>query len=390
MAKESPLISRVNHILLRAVEMGASDIHIEPQEKQLSVRVRVNGALQNLSALPSSLTARLVARVKIMSDLSITERRIPQDGQFRATIHDQKVEFRVSSLPSTYGEKIVMRILGSNKIHATVGDLGLSERDRQCAERSLANPHGLILATGPTGSGKTTTLYTMLAQVNKPETNILTAEDPVEYRLPGITQVHVKPAIGLTFETALRAFLRQDPDIMLVGEIRDLVTAEIAVKASITGHLVLSTLHTNSAPGTVTRLAHMGIAPFLIAASVRLVVAQRLIRVLCPSCKLRVGTSLDEKRLLTDEESARLKDVFRGVGCKECSQTGYSGRKPIFEVMPIRTREMRQAILGACSMDLLSELAVKEGMVPLREAALCAVERGETSLAEALKVILSE
>jgi len=390
MAKESPLVAKVNKILVKSVQMGASDIHIEPQEGNISVRVRVNGSLQMLTTMPASLGARLAARLKIMSDLSITERRLPQDGQFRASIKGSKVEFRVSTLPVSHGEKVVLRILGGSKVHADLGGLGLGDGERQSIEKALATPHGLILVTGPTGSGKTTTLYTMLSQVNKPDVNIMTAEDPVEYRLPGISQTHIKPAIGLNFEKTLRAFLRQDPDIMLVGEIRDLETAEIAVKASITGHLVFSTLHTNSAPATVTRLAHMGLAPFLIAASVKLVVAQRLIKVLCPACKLRVGLSEDERKMLEDDEIERLKEVYRGVGCGECFQTGYVGRRPVFEVMPLRSREMRNVILANKSADDIGAQAVQEGMVTLRQAALQTVESGETSVAEALKIMLAE
>ncbi|MFH2202280.1 MAG: ATPase, T2SS/T4P/T4SS family [Elusimicrobiota bacterium] len=388
-ANDSPLINRVNKILVRAVEMGASDIHIEPQEHEIAVRLRLNGSLKHLCSFPSSLSARLAARVKIMSDLVITERRLPQDGQFRATINRKKVEFRVSTLPGMNGEKIVMRVLGGSKLQGDLDHIGLREADVENASKALRGSNGLILVTGPTGSGKTTTLYTMISTINNPDVNVMTAEDPVEYRLSGITQVPVRPDIGLTFEKVLRAFLRQDPDIMLVGEIRDIETAEIAVKASITGHLVLSTLHTNSAPATVARLTHMGMAPFLVAASVKLIVAQRLIKVLCDTCKLQVPLSEDERKLLSEDEAAELAELYRGVGCRECNQTGYTSRMPIFEVMPITTSEMRSLILSGASVDALTERAKTEGMQTLREAALGAVADGRTSLGEALKIILS-
>jgi len=390
MDENSPLVKQLNRILVRGVEMGASDIHIEPQERELVVRVRLNGSLSRMTGMPASLSARVSARVKIMAELSITERRLPQDGQFRATINGKKIEFRVSILPSAYGEKIVLRILGGTKIKKGLGELGLSDKNSQFIEKALRTPHGLILVTGPTGSGKTTTLYTMLGMLNQPDVNIVTAEDPIEYRLPGITQTHVQPGIGLTFEAILRSFLRQDPDVMLVGEIRDLETAEIAVKASITGHLVLSTLHTNSASATIARLTHMGLAPYLVAASVKLVVAQRLVKVLCPDCKTEVPIGEEERRLLNEGELSRLQRVYRSAGCRKCHQTGYAGRQPVFEVMPVQSPGMRQVILTENSGDRIAEQAVREGMVTLREAAMDLVARGETSLPEALKIILVE
>ena len=390
LANDHPLVAKVNKILIKAVEMGASDIHIEPEERQITVRIRVNGSLQKLCTLPAALSSRLSARIKIMSSLVITERRLPQDGQFRAKIKGKKVEFRVSVLPGIHGEKVVMRVLGGSKISGTLTDLGLSVRDKDVIQRALQTPHGLILVTGPTGSGKTTTLYTMIGMVNAPDVNVMTAEDPVEYEVQGITQVHVKSAIGLTFEAVLRSFLRQDPDVMLIGEIRDLETAQIAVKASITGHLVFSTLHTNSAPASIMRLTHMGVAPFLVAASVKLIIAQRLVKTLCQSCKLPVPLSDDDKKILTETELAGIQESYRSVGCRLCSQTGYKGRMPIFEVMPIKTPEMRQRILGAGHADAISEQAVQEGMTTLRQAALNAVAEGKTSLAEAMKIIMAD
>jgi type IV pilus assembly protein PilB len=389
-SNDSPLVSRVNKILVRAVEMGASDIHIEPQEHSIVVRVRINGSLQKLCVLPEGLKTRLVARIKIMSNLVITERRRPQDGQFRAHIKGNKVEFRVSCLPSIQGENLVLRVLGGGKVKASIEGLGFSARDLDCVRPALESPHGLILVTGPTGSGKTTTLYTMIRAVSKPDVHVCTAEDPVEYEMPGITQVHVKPAIGLTFENVLRSFLRQDPDVMLVGEIRDLETEEIAVKASITGHLVFSTLHTNSAPATVTRLTQMGLPAFLLAASVKLIVAQRLIKTLCPHCKLQVPISDDERKFLAEEEAERLKLVYRGVGCARCQQSGYSGRKPLFEVMPVRTPAMREMIVAGGGPDGIQKVAVAEGMHTLRQAAVDCVAAGEASLGEAFKLILAD
>ncbi|MFA6004568.1 MAG: ATPase, T2SS/T4P/T4SS family [Elusimicrobiota bacterium] len=388
LAHDSPIINRVNRILMRAVEMRASDIHIEPGEGRVMVRVRVDGALKQLCTMPSHIHPRLTARIKIMSNLSITERRLPQDGQFHAQIKGSKIEFRVSTLPCTRGEKIVMRVLGQSKLKGDLYSLGMSPRDLTCIERSLRSPHGLILVTGPTGSGKTTTLYTMISVLNEPDVNIMTAEDPVEYELADISQVKIRPTIGLTFESTLRAFLRQDPDIMLIGEIRDLETAEIAVKASITGHLVLSTLHTNSAAASILRLTHMGVAPYLVAASVRLVIAQRLVRLLCPSCKAEVAISDDDKRFLTEAEAAQLQTVYRSAGCPACHQTGFIGRKPVFEVMPVESSAIRELIVSDYNADMLQELVQKEGLTTLRQAALQTVASGDTSIAEALKIIM--
>ncbi|MBI5211647.1 MAG: Flp pilus assembly complex ATPase component TadA [Elusimicrobia bacterium] len=387
-ANESPVINQVNRILIRAVSMRASDIHIEPQEHHITVRVRVDGALKVLCTLPVSIHPRLAARIKIMSSLVITERRLPQDGQFRVQVKGSRVEFRVSTIPSVHGEKIVMRILGTSKLKGDLTQMRLPARDQGCLEKALNTPHGLILVTGPTGSGKTTTLYTMINMLNRPDVNILTAEDPVEYELPNISQVKVLPAIGLTFESVLRAFLRQDPDIMLIGEIRDLETANIAVKASITGHLVFSTLHTNGAVATVTRLVHMGVAPYLVAASVRMVVAQRLVRELCPACKVPVQLSDEEKKFLSEDEIDKLKTVWRHVGCPQCHQIGYTGRRAVFEVMPVDSPAMRQLICSGDKADLLNDLALQEGMTTLRQSALAAVAQGATSLHEALKVMM--
>ncbi|MDA8131016.1 MAG: ATPase, T2SS/T4P/T4SS family [Elusimicrobia bacterium] len=386
--KDSPLIQMVNKILVKAVELRASDIHMEPQENKVSVRVRVDGVLRQLTTLPIAIHPRVTARIKIMSNLVITERRIPQDGQFRVNIKGNRIEFRVSTLPCIKGEKIVMRVLGQSKLNSDLAKLALTPRELGCVEAALKSPHGLILVTGPTGSGKTTTLYTMINYLNKPDVNIMTAEDPVEYEVPNVNQVKIMPAVGLTFESTLRAFLRQDPDIMLVGEIRDLETAEIAIKASITGHLVFSTLHTNNAPATVVRLTHMGVAPFLVAASVKMVIAQRLVRTLCPRCKRPTKLSEDDARFLTGEERALLKTVYHAPGCASCQHSGYTGRRALFEVMPVESSAMRQLITTSFNVDQLSDLAAQEGMTTLRQAALAAVAGGVTSMTEALKIMM--
>ncbi len=390
LANDSPLVARINKILVQAVEMGASDIHIEPQEKAILVRVRVDGSLQLLCRLPIALQAQVAARIKIMSNLIITERRRPQDGQVRAVIKGKKIEFRVSTIPSIYGEKVVLRILGGAKLKETLEELELCARDLDVMAKALQVPHGLLLVTGPTGSGKSTTIYTMVRQLNKADVNIMTAEDPVEYELAGITQVPIRAHIGVTFEAVLRSFLRQDPDIMLVGEIRDLETAEIAVKAAITGHLVLSTIHTNSAPATIMRLTHMGLAPYLIADSLKLVVAQRLVRRICKKCRVASPPTEETLRLLGSERQEKLAKACVGKGCDACRRSGYKGRMPIFEVMNVNTPELRSLVLAGASLDKLTRQAQAEGMRSLGDAALDAVADGETTVEEALSIILSE
>ncbi len=390
-ADAAPIIKMVNAILGLAVDKKASDIHIEPQEKAVRVRFRVDGGLVPQLEIPSSMCRPMTARLKIMANLNISERRVPQDGRFRMRLPDgRKLEIRLSTLPSRYGEKVVMRLLGQARISADLRSLKLHARDLDCMQSALANPNGLVLVTGPTGSGKTSTLYTMISSLNSPERNIVTAEDPVEYEMPGITQVNVRNDVGFTFDKALRAFLRQDPDVILVGEVRDAETADTALKAAVTGHLVLSTLHTNDAVTSVTRLVDMGVPAYMVAAAVRLVVAQRLVRTLCAHCKETWQPTDSQTRFLTKEEVRRLGSVQSAKGCEQCEGIGYKGRTAVMEVLHVRTPAMREAITRGVAPDALQALAVSEGMRPLRRGVLDLVERGETSLSEALKILVDE
>lgn len=390
-ADAAPVIRLVNTIMGMAVDKKASDLHLEPQENDIRVRFRVDGRLLPQLEIPRHMGPAITARIKVMANLDISEKRLPQDGRFRMRLSaNRKIDVRVSTLPSKYGEKVVMRLLGQSSISGDLDKLKMHPRDRQCIETALGNPSGLILATGPTGSGKTTTLYTMLSSLNTPDRNIITVEDPIEYDLPGITQVAVRNEAGVTFERTLRAFLRQDPDVILVGEIRDAETAEIALKAAVTGHLVLSTLHTNDAVTSVSRLINMGAPAYMVAAAVRLVVAQRLVRVLCPHCKALGSASDAEKRLLSNEEAGRLASTYVAVGCPKCDGIGYRGRTPVMEVLPVASAAMRELISRGCPQDTLLSLAMSEGLRPLRLAALQLVESGDTSLSEALKIVVSE
>lgn len=387
---DAPIIKLANKIIYDAVKMRTSDIHIEPYEKGVAVRYRIDGVLQNVLNLPSQIKSALTTRFKIMSHLDISERRLPQDGRIKAKIADKEVDFRVSSLPIIHGEKVVLRILEKGSLQLDLTKLGFEETSLRFFFDALEKPYGMILVTGPTGSGKTTTLYSALMQLNKPDVNIMTVEDPVEYSFQGINQVQVKEEIGLTFAAALRSFLRQDPDIIMVGEIRDFETAEIAVKASLTGHLVLSTLHTNDAPSTITRLINMGIEPFLISSSVLLVVAQRLVRRLCTSCKKEQSVSKEFllKLGFTESEVETVK-IYGPVGCTECNLTGYKGRVALYEVMFI-TDEIKELILtGATALDIKKE-AVKQGMLTLRRSGLYKIMQGTTSIKEVLRTTFED
>ncbi len=388
-AEEAPIIKLVNLILTEAVKRGASDIHIEPYEKEYRVRFRVDGVLQNIMAPPLKLKDAITSRVKIMSKLDISEKRLPQDGRIMIKYNKdgrkKDLDFRVSTVPSLFGEKIVLRLLDKENLRLDMTKLGFEPQSLEKYERNILRPYGMVLVTGPTGSGKTNTLYSSVARLNQPETNIMTAEDPVEYQLSGINQVQMKEQIGLNFASALRAFLRQDPNIILVGEIRDFETAEIAVKAALTGHLVLSTLHTNDAPSTVSRLMNMGIEPFLVATSVNLICAQRLVRRVCKQCKepLQVKEQTMMDAGLTEAE-ARTVQVFHGRGCGTCNNTGYKGRVGLYEVMEIND-ELRELILVGASALELRKKAIEQGMISLRRSGLLKLASGLTTLEEILR-----
>jgi type IV pilus assembly protein PilB len=380
-SQNAPVVKLVNSILVDAVKRGASDIHVECYEKHMRVRYRIDGVLQEMMSPPVKMKSAIISRLKIMSELDIAERRIPQDGRIKLKVGEKKVDLRVSTLPCIFGEKVVMRILDKGNLKLDLADFGIYPPALEHLMKAIAMPYGMVLVTGPTGSGKTTTLYSCLSRVNVPGTNIMTAEDPVEYNLDGINQVQVKDDVGLTFAAALRAFLRQDPNIVMVGEIRDLETGGIAVKAALTGHLVLSTLHTNDAPATVNRMIDMGIEPFLVASSTNIILAQRLVRRICKHCK--------QPLQITDELRREIGlgahvEVFHGKGCDECNGSGYRGRQGLYEVMPI-TPAIRELILDRASTSDLQQKAIEEGMLTLRMDGLRNVERGTTTIEEVLR-----
>src|SRR6478672_1677302 len=382
----APVVRLVNVVLMSAIQKGASDIHIEPYEKELRVRYRIDGILYNIMSPPMKFRDAISSRIKIMSKLDIAEKRLPQDGRIKIRFNEngapKEIDFRVSCLPTLFGEKIVMRLLDKDKLMLDMTRLGFEPESLLKLEAAIARPWGMVLVTGPTGSGKTNTLYSAIAKINTPETNIMTAEDPVEFNLVGVNQVQVRENIGLNFAAALRSFLRQDPNIILVGEIRDFETAEIAVKASLTGHLVLSTLHTNDAPSTISRLMNMGIEPFLVASSVNLICAQRLVRRLCTECK--TDAPHEAKALVeagfTQEEAERVVPK-KGKGCERCNNTGYKGRVGLYEVMEI-SEELRELILVGASALELKRKAVDEGMITLRRSGLHKVMEGVTTIEE--------
>lgn len=384
--EDPAVVEFVDKLLGHAIKAKASDIHIEVFEKNLRIRYRIDGILQVVASPPNDSAQQLISRIKVLARMDISERRVPQDGRIRFTVNEQKkIDFRVNILPTLFGEKVVMRILDSSNAALGVEKLGFDPRQQQDFMKALQKPDGMILVTGPTGSGKTVTLYTGLGILNTPEKNISTAEDPAEINMPGVNQVNVNPKVGLTFAEALRAFLRQDPDIIMVGEIRDLETAEIAIKAAQTGHLVLSTLHTNSAPETLTRLLNMGVPPFNIASSVHLIIAQRLARRLCEHCKRPADIPPDVLLGMgfQQEELSSLK-VYEPVGCSECSR-GYKGRVGIYQVMPISAK-MGRMVMDGCNSLELAEQALAEGISDLRRSALNKVRQGITSLAELERV----
>jgi type IV pilus assembly protein PilB len=384
---EAPVIRLVNLMLMSAIQKGASDIHIEPYEKEFRVRFRIDGILYNVMAPPMKFRDAITSRVKIMSKLDIAEKRLPQDGRIKIRFGDgeggtKEIDFRVSILPTLFGEKIVMRLLDKDKLMLDMTKLGFEAQSLAKLEVAISKPWGMVLVTGPTGSGKTNTLYSSIAKINTQETNIMTAEDPVEFNLVGVNQVQVRENIGLNFAAALRSFLRQDPNIILVGEIRDFETAEIAVKAALTGHLVLSTLHTNDAPSTISRLMNMGIEPFLVASSVNLICAQRLVRRVCANCKEdhpHAAQALVEAGFTPDEAQKVIPK--KGKGCDRCNNTGYKGRVGLYEVMEI-TDELRELILVGASALELRRKAIDEGMITLRRSGLHKVMEGVTTIEE--------
>jgi len=380
-SENAPVVKLVNSLLSDAVKRGASDIHIECYERQMRVRYRVDGVLQEMMNPPHKMRAAIISRLKIMSELDIAERRVPQDGRIKLKIGEKKVDLRVSSLPCIYGEKIVLRILDKSNLQFDLEGFGMEGNAIQNVLKAVSSPYGMVLVTGPTGSGKTTTLYSCLSRLNTPEVNIMTAEDPVEYNLDGINQVAVRDEVGLTFAAALKAFLRQDPNIVMVGEIRDLETGSIAVKAALTGHLVLSTLHTNDAPATINRMIDMGIEPFLVASSTNLIMAQRLVRRICKHCKERAEISSEVRDDLGIDSSA---EVCVGAGCQECNDTGYRGRQGLYEVMPITPR-LREIVLDRGTTTEIRQAAIEEGMLTLRRDGLRQVEKGVTTIEEVLR-----
>lgn len=389
-AGEAPVVKLVNLILLDAIRKKASDIHVECYEKVMRVRYRIDGLLYEVMRPPYQLRNAIISRLKIMSRLDIAERRLPQDGRIKLKSKSGEMEFRVSVLPTLFGEKVVLRLLDKSNLQLDMTKLGFEPKQLDLFREAIYRPYGMVLVTGPTGSGKTTTLYSALSELNKISHNISTAEDPVEFSLPGINQVQVHEAIGLTFAAALRSFLRQDPDIIMVGEIRDFETAETAIKAALTGHLVLSTLHTNDAPSTVNRLLNMGIEPFLVASAVNLVLAQRLARRVCPEC--RVPEDIPPEGLIdlgVREENVGTFVCYRGRGCPACSNTGYRGRIALYEVMPM-TDEIRDLVLVGASASEIKREAIRLGMLTLRQSAINKLKEGITSVEEVIRATVRD
>jgi len=389
MSEDAPVVRLVNVLLVDALRRGASDIHVEPYEKELRIRFRIDGVLYDVMHPPLKLRDALISRIKIMSKLDISEKRLPQDGRIKIKVkvdsRSRELDFRVSTLPTLFGEKVVLRLLDKQNLMLDMTKLGFEPESLTKFKRNISKPYGMVLVTGPTGSGKTNTLYSALQSLNTVDTNIMTAEDPVEFNLMGINQVQMKEQIGLNFAAALRAFLRQDPNIVLVGEIRDFETAEIAIKAALTGHLVLSTLHTNDAPSTISRLMNMGIEPFLVATSVNLIQAQRLIRRVCKDCKQEQPTpseALIEVGFAADE--AKSLKTYKGKGCSTCNHTGYKGRIGLYEVLEI-TDEIRELILIGASALELRKKAVDDGMITLRESGLHKIRAGVTTIEEVVR-----
>ena len=388
-AEDAPIIKLVNLLITQAVNDRASDIHIEPGEKTLKVRYRIDGVLHEVMSPPKSVQAGITSRLKIMADINIAERRIPQDGRIGLKVQNKAIDIRVATLPTVYGEKIVMRLLDKSSVLLQLQDLGFQPQNFQRFQDSFRKPYGMILVTGPTGSGKSTTLYATLNILNQPQVNIITVEDPVEYRLPGVNQVQTNNKAGLTFSAALRSILRSDPDIILIGEIRDKETAQIAVESALTGHLVLSTLHTNDAPSALTRLVEMGIEPFLVASSLDSVLAQRLARKLCSKCKESYVPTEEEllAAKLEFDPQEELPTLYRAVGCSSCGKTGYKGRMAVHEVMTV-TEDIERLVAERASAEEIGKIARSQGMLTLRQDGMEKVRQGSTSIEEILRVVV--
>ena len=382
--EDAPIVKLVNLILQEAIKERATDIHVEPQEKKVNVRIRIDGVLQIIMTPPSTSLSGLVTRIKILSKLNIAEKRLPQDGRFSIKTAAKDIDVRVSILPTVYGEKIVMRLLDKSGFDFNLTTLGFPKKNLGVFKKVISQPYGMVVVSGPTGSGKSTSLYAALKQIKDERTNITTVEDPVEYQLDGISQVQVFDDIGLTFESTLRSILRQDPDVLLIGEIRDAETADIAVKFSLTGHLVFSTVHANDAPGTLTRLLDIGIAPFLVGSCLNLVMAQRLVRKLCEKCKEEYTPTVEEIALIGLTKKVVKKKLFKRKGCADCRNTGYRGRTAIFEMIPM-ARELRKLVFDNANEDEIRQAAIKNGMVTLRDAGNERVLDGTTSVEEVLR-----
>jgi len=390
LASEAPIIRLVNRLIFNAVEQRASDIHFEPFEQEFKARYRVDGVLHDVESPPKRLQAAIISRVKIMAKLDIAERRLPQDGRIKLRIADKEIDFRISTIPTLFGESLVMRILDRDTLILDLEKLGFPEDIYEKYTELVSQPYGMVLVTGPTGSGKTSTLYTTLAKINSPENKIITLEEPVEYQLSGVNQIQVNPKIGMTFANGLRSIVRQDPDIILVGEIRDRETAEIAIQSALTGHLLFSTLHTNDAAGAITRLLDMGVESFLLSSTLLGVLAQRLVRVICPYCK--APTRPDKKLLnsmaIPPEEVSGI-EFFAGKGCEECRYTGFRGRTAIFEYLPVDD-EIRREITNRSSTERIKEIAMRKGLLTLRQDGWRKVRKGVTTISEVLKVTLEK
>jgi len=389
-AEDTPIIQLANLILVNAIEAGASDIHVEPFDKELRIRYRVDGILTEVKSPPKSVQAALISRLKIMSDLDIAEHRLPQDGRFRIRYKGREIDFRVSSLPTYHGEKVVIRILDKEQLSLDIETLGFEEQPVEVFLQAIKNPYGLILLSGPTGSGKTTTLYATLHRLNSPDVNIVTVEDPIEYELFGVNQVQAHSEIGLTFASGLRSILRQDPDIVMVGEMRDDETADIAIKAALTGHLVLSTVHANDGPSVVTRMLDMGMEPFLVASSLVASAAQRLMRRICPDCKEEFEPPPEAlEEIQYEARSGETPTFSKGRGCAKCNSTGYRGRLAVIEAM-LNTKEIEDLIVARASATELKQAAVKLGMRTLRQNALAKAAKGLTTIDEVLRVTTAD